>query len=96
MDALKQEIGAFLRLLGAILAAALGVRMLAAAAAFQGGWYWLPKICGSVLVLAGTLAVLLQLFRKVMGSMGSLRINVGPSEGSVPAPTGSARDRRKK
>ena len=96
MDTLKQEIGAFLRLLGAILAAGLGCRMLAVVGGSAGGWYWLPKICGSVLVVAGSVAVLLQLFSKWLGSFGSVRINVDTSQEAAAAPSEKPAGRRRR
>jgi hypothetical protein len=69
MDALKQEIANFLRLLGALLAMWLGSSVLWHSFSGLGSdnsWYWLPRVCGSVLVLAGTVASVILMYQKVV------------------------------
>lgn len=69
MDALRQEIGTFLRLLGAILAGWLGTYMLAHSFSILNNdsvWCWLLRLAGSVLVLAGTAAAVILMYQKVV------------------------------
>ena len=115
METMKQEIAAFLKLLGSILVAALGTRMLLVAtgtviaaggvAASGSGWLWIPKVCGTVLVVVGTAVVVYQVLQRVLGAV---RINVNsplqhipvspppPPPPPPPAPEGRTRRKAKK
>ena len=90
MEDWKKELGEFVRLLGAILVAGLGCRMLAAGSGttWSWGWFLIPKICGIALVLVGAGCVLYQLLRKGLGSLGpNLRVPpASPFAASPPSP----------
>jgi len=67
---MKQEIGNFLRLLGAVLVTWLGAATVAqtfpSGSFSDSNWCWVPRVCGSVLVLAGTLAAVVLLYQKTV------------------------------
>jgi hypothetical protein len=66
MDNLKQEIGNFLKLLGAVLVVLTGGWLLFNYLGSDSGWTWLPRICGSAMVLAGSAASVILLFQKAV------------------------------
>jgi len=80
MNGLKQEIGNFLRLLGAFLATFMGCYTLDKFYTSSDGWSWLPKVAGSVLVLAGAAALVILLYRK------TVRIKVDTAAEFSPGP----------
>ena len=92
METMKQEIAAFLKLLGSVLVAGLGTRMLLVATgtvsmlggqqASDSGWLWLPKVCGTVLVVVGTAVVVYQVLQRVLGAV---KINVDTPVHNIPA-----------
>jgi hypothetical protein len=91
MESWKQELANFLKLLGGVLVAGLGARVLSTVvprAATLGdsspsAWFWLPKVCGTILVLCGTLVVLYYLLER---PLRSIRINVRTGAEKIPAP----------
>lgn len=87
MDNLKAEIGGFLKVLGAVLVTGLGARILLRATggvlASDSGWLWIPKVCGTLLVVVGAAALVYQVIQRVLGTV---TIDVDPPMRSFSAP----------
>jgi protein-S-isoprenylcysteine O-methyltransferase Ste14 len=66
METLKKDLGVFIKLLGAVLVVWAGGWVLFSSYPSDNGWCWLPKICGSAMVLAGAAAAILLLWQRTV------------------------------
>jgi hypothetical protein len=66
MDALKKDVGNLLKILGALLVTGLGAWIVGTVGWSESNWLVIPKICASVMVVAGAAACVFFLWQKTL------------------------------
>lgn len=67
MDTLRRDIGNLLKIVGALLVTGLGCWILTAMNYdSSAGWYHLPRVCASAMVVAGAAACVFFLWQKTL------------------------------
>jgi len=69
MDTLRRDIGNLIKIFGALLVTGLGSWIVAANTSNsynESNWFVLPKICGSIMVVAGAAACVFFLWQKTL------------------------------